>query len=55
MRGCHIPKQHFIALAGNSKLHIIVLKGVITIKLSIGKNIAGLEMMTPMNQMFPNL
>ena len=55
MCGCHMPKQHFIAMAGNSKLYIIVLRCVITMKLSVGKNIAGLEMMTPMNQMFLNL
>ena len=53
MCGCHMPKQRFIAMAGNSKLHTIVLKCVISMKLNIGKNIAGLQMMTSINKMFP--
>ena len=55
MRGCCMPKQRFIAMAGNSKLHTIVLRCVISMKLNIGKIITGLEMMTSMNGMFPNL
>ena len=50
-----MPKQRFIAMACDSKLHTIVSRCVISMKLNIGKNITGLEMMTPMNQMFPNL
>ena len=42
-------------MAGDSKLHTIVLTCVISMKLNIGKNMAGLKMMTSMNQMFPNL
>ena len=53
MCGCHMSKQHFIAMAGNSKLHTIVFRCVISMKLNIGKNITGLEMMTSINQMFP--
>ena len=55
MYGCQMPKQGFIAMAGDSKLHTIVLRCVISMKLNIGKNITGLEMMKSMNQMFPNL
>ena len=50
-----MPKQRFIAMAADSKLHTIVLTCVISMKLNIGKNIAGLEMITSMNQMLPNL
>ena len=50
-----MPKQRFIAMAGNSELHTIVLRCVISMKLNSGKNIAGLEMITLMNQMFQNL
>ena len=55
MCGYRMPKQRFIARAGDSKLHTIVLRCVISMKLNIGKNITGLEMMTLMNGMFPNL
>ena len=48
-----MPKQRFIAMAGDSKLYTIVLRCVISIKLDIGKNITGLEIMTSINQMFP--
>ena len=50
-----MPKLRFIAMVGGSKLHTMVLRFVITIKLNIGKNIIEWEMMTSMNQMFPNL
>ena len=40
-----MPKQHFIAEVGNSKLHAIILC-VINIKLIIGKKITALEIMT---------
>ena len=50
-----MPKHRFITMAGNSKLHTIVLRCVISMKLKIGKNITGLEMMTLINGMFPNL
>ena len=36
-------------------LKIYTFECVISMKLNIGKNLTGLEMMTPMNQMFPNL
>ena len=52
---CHMQKQHFIAMARDSELHTIVLRCVISMKLNIGKNMTGLEIMTSMNQMFPNL
>ena len=52
MYGCHMPKQHFIGMAGDSKLQTIVLRCVISMKLNIGKSITGLEMMTSINQMF---
>ena len=55
MHGCRMPKQHFIAITGNSKLHTIVLSCVSSMKLNIGKNITGLGMMPWMNRMFPNL
>ena len=55
MCGYRMPKQRFIARAGDSKLQTIVLRCVISMKLNIGKNITGLEMMTLMNGMFPNL
>ena len=54
MCGCHMSKQRFIAMVGDSKLHTIVLRCVISMKLNIGKNITGLEIMASMNQMFPN-
>ena len=49
-----MPKQRFIAMTGDSKLHTIVLRCVFGMKLNIGKNITGLEMMAPINQMFPS-
>ena len=55
MCGCPIPKQRFIAIVGDSKFHTIVLRCAISMELNIGKNIKGLEMMTPMNQIFPNI
>ena len=55
MCGCRVPKQHFIAMASDSKLRTIVLRRVIRMKLNIGKNITGLEKMASMNRMFPNL
>ena len=55
MCGCRMPKQRFIAMAGDSKLHTIVLRCVVSMKFNIGKNITGLEMMTSMNRMFQNL
>ena len=53
MCGYHMPKQRFIAMTDDSKLHTIVLRCVFGMKLNIGKNITGLEMMAPINQMFP--
>ena len=50
-----MPKQRFIAMTGDSKLHTIVLRYVTSMKLNIGKNITGLEMITSMNEMFLNL
>ena len=50
---CHMQKQHFIAMARDSELHTIVLRCVISMKLNIGKNITGLEMMTSINQISP--
>ena len=41
-----MPKQHFIVMACDSKLHTILLWHVIHMKLSIGKKITGLEEMT---------
>ena len=55
MCGSRIPKQRFTAMAGGSTLHTIVLRCMISMTLNIGKNITGLEMMTSMNGMFPNL
>ena len=40
MCGCRMPKQCFIAMAGDSKLHTIVVRCVTGMKLNIGKNIA---------------
>ena len=45
MCGCHMPKQYFIAMACDSKLNNITWC-VISMKLSIGKKITGLEIMT---------
>ena len=45
MCGCHMPKRCFIAIACNYKLHAIIWP-VISIKLSIGKKITGLDIMT---------
>ena len=53
MCGCRMPKQRFIAMAGDSKLYTIILRCVISMKLNIGKNTTRLEMMTSINQMFP--
>ena len=49
MCSCRMPKQRFIAMAGDSKLYTIVLRCVISMKFNIGKNITGLEMMKLMN------
>ena len=43
MCGCYIPKQHFIAMACDSKLHAMILWHVMSVKLNIAKKIAGLE------------
>ena len=45
MCGCCMPKQYFIAMACDSKLNNITWC-VISMKLSIGKKITGLEIMT---------
>ena len=45
MCGCHAPKQDFIAMACNCKLHAILWR-VIGMKRNIGSEITGLEMMT---------
>ena len=45
MCGCRMPKQYFIAMACDSKLNNITWC-VISMKLSIGKKITGLEIMT---------
>ena len=45
MCGCRMPKQYFIAMACDSKLSNITWC-VISMKLSIGKKITGLEIMT---------
>ena len=55
MCGFRMPKQRFTAMAGDSNLHTIDLRCVISMKLNIGKNITRLEMMTSMNGMFLNL
>ena len=58
MCGCPIPKQRFTAVACDSKLHTIILWHVTSVKLSIGKKITGLELMTlncKKTSMFPNL
>ena len=55
MCGFRMPKQRFTAMTGDSKLHTIDLRRVISMKLNIGKNITRLEMMTSMNGMFLNL
>ena len=46
MSGCSMPKQCFIAMACDSKLHTIILWYVINVKLRIGKKITGTEIMT---------
>ena len=38
-----MPKQHFIAMVCNSKLHAMILWCVMSVKLNIAKKIAGLE------------
>ena len=45
MCGCRMPKQYFIAMACDSKLNNITWC-VISMKLSVGKKITGLEIMT---------
>ena len=40
-----MPKQCFIAMASDSKLHTIILWPVISIKLNNGKKITRLEIM----------
>ena len=52
MHGCRMPKQRFIAITGNYKLSTIVLSCVSSMKLNIGKNITGLEMMPWMIECF---
>ena len=44
--GCCTPKQRFIVMACNRKLHAIISWCEISIKLNIGKKITGLEIMT---------
>ena len=39
MCGCRMPKQYFIAVVCDSKLHAIILWHVISMKLNIGKKI----------------
>ena len=46
MCGCRMPKDHFIAMACDSKSHTIILQHVISMELNIIKKIAGLEIMT---------
>ena len=43
MCGCCTPKQHFIAMACNSKLNAITLWYTMSVKLNIAKKIAGLK------------
>ena len=55
MCSCHMPKQAFIAMSCNPKLHVI-LWSVISVKLNIDKKITGLEIMTlKKSSMFPDL
>ena len=44
MCGCHMPKQHFIAMT--CKLHAMILWRVMSVNLNIAKKIAVLEIMT---------
>ena len=46
MCGCRMPKDHFIAMACDSKSHTIILQHVISMELNIIKKIAGLEITT---------
>ena len=41
-----MPKQHFIAIACDSKLHAMILWNVMSMKLNVAKKIAGLEIIT---------
>ena len=43
MCSCDTPKQCFVAMAYDSKSHTMILWPVISIKLNIGKKIAGIE------------
>ena len=45
MCGCRMPKQYFIAVVCDSKLHAIILWHVISMKLNIGKKITELQIM----------
>ena len=45
MCGCYMPKWCFIAIACNYKSHAIIWSAI-SIKLSIGKKITGLDIMT---------
>ena len=46
MCGCRMPKQHFIAMVCDCKLHSMILWCVMSVKLNVAKEIAGLEIMT---------
>ena len=46
MCGCRMPKQHFIAMVCDCKLHSMILWCVMSMKLNVAKEIAGLEIMT---------
>ena len=55
---CHMPKQHLIDMACDSKWHATKLRHVVSVKLNIGKKIKGLETMTlngEKRSMFSNL
>ena len=52
---CRTPKQHFIAMACNSKSHNIILWHVISKKLSTGKKIIELETMAQGQKQSQNL
>ena len=43
MCGYGMPKQHFISMACDSKLHAMVTWHVMSLKLNVAKKIVGLE------------
>ena len=46
MCDCRMPKQHFILMAYDFKLHVMILWHGLSVKLNIAKKIVGLEIMT---------